>query len=141
MSRNLLQHFRNALCRHSLPLSSKTNHNQICAVLPSKHYVTYNSGSFPRTTTERGLYTSATMPARWVFKMGDTKGVTPTKLRGQIYDESDNQKENINALEAVSLEADAGIRELETKSDDNFQLYPDETTGDTLFNGIKYVYV
>ena len=79
------------------------------------------------------------MPARWVFKLGDTKGATPTKLRGKIFDESDNVKENIDALEAASLEADAGIRELETIVDEGFQLYPDETTGDTLFNGIKYV--
>ena len=141
MSRNLLQHFHNALCRHSLQLSFKTNHNLLCAVLPTKHYVSYNSWSSTRNTTERGLCTSAAMLARNVFNFRESKGATPNKLRGPIFDESDNVKENIDALEAVSLEANAGIRELDTISDDSFQLYPDETTGDTLFNGIKYVNV
>ena len=65
--------------------------------------------------------------------LGKTKGVTATGLRGDIYDESQNVSENLSALESASLDAEAS----ESLYDDTYQIYPDETTGDRLFNGIK----
>ena len=59
---------------------------------------------------------------------------SPTKLRGQLYDDSDNVQENLDALTTTQL---ALPEDAETKVDESFQLYPDETTGDQLFNGIK----
>ena len=56
---------------------------------------------------------------------GKTKGApSPNELRGKIVDESDNVEENIDALT--------------TAMTDRFQLFPDETTSNQIFNGIKF---
>ena len=70
--------------------------------------------------------------------IGRTKGVTAAKLRGDIYDESDESKENTTALESASLAEEASEYQLETHRDIH-NLFPDETTADILFNGVKYV--
>ena len=59
-----------------------------------------------------------------VCNLGKTKGPSPSDLRGKLIDGSDNIEENFEALsEAVQEE---------------FQIFPDETTSDKLFNGIKF---
>lgn len=69
--------------------------------------------------------------------LGTTKGVTATKLRGDIYDESVESKENISALESASVAEETDEYQLEAHKDIH-NLFPDENTGDTLFNGVKY---
>ena len=71
--------------------------------------------------------------------LGTTKGVTATKLRGDIYDESVESKENISALESASVAEETDEYQLEAHKDIH-NLFPDENTGDTLFNGVKYVF-
>ena len=59
-----------------------------------------------------------------VHILGKTKGPSPSDLRGKLIDGSDNIEENFEALtEAVQEE---------------FQIFPDETTSEKLFNGIKF---
>ena len=56
--------------------------------------------------------------------LGKSKGPSPTDLRGKLVDESDNVEETLGALsEAVQEE---------------FQVFPDETTSEKTFNGIKF---
>ena len=137
MTRNLLKQYHNVIYR-PLQLFSKETQKPISTVLSFERYAASNKWIPPRMLVERGLYTSATMRERRLWVMGESK-VSPTKLRGNLYDDSVNIEENVGALEAASLRTDVSERELDTISEEMFQLYPDETTADTLFNGIKYV--
>jgi len=65
--------------------------------------------------------------------IGETKGITPNSMRGPIYDESDDTGETLSALESAHVAEPANENE-NIGSD----LYPDETTADKIFNGIKY---
>ena len=56
--------------------------------------------------------------------LGKTKGPSPSDLRGKLVDESDNVEENFEALSSAIME--------------EFQIFPDETTSEKLFNGIKF---
>ena len=64
--------------------------------------------------------------------IGETKGITPNSMRGPIYDESDDTGETLSALESAHVAEPANENE-NIGSD----LYPDETTADKIFNGIK----
>ena len=144
MKGNALQLFRNILYT-PLQTVCKLNNN---GVLRSTSFIQnskiYQEKYTPITYSRKELHSSSTLnenTGRHRIILGETKGITSTKLRGPMIDESDNITENLGALEAASLAAEANedlAQELESK--DNFQLYPDETTGDTLFNGVKYVY-
>ena len=64
--------------------------------------------------------------------IGETKGITPNSMRGPIYDESDNTGETLSALESAHVAEPANENEII-----GTDLYPDETTADRIFNGIK----
>jgi len=142
MKGNALQLFRNILYT-PLQTVCKLNNN---GVLRSTSFIQnskiYQEKYTPITYSWKELHSSSTLnenTGRHRIILGETKGITSTKLRGPMIDESDNITENLGALEAASLAAEANedlAQELESK--DNFQLYPDETTGDTLFNGVKF---
>jgi len=86
--------------------------------------------------------------------MFNRRHMRPSDLRGEDIDASDNSAQNLLALKqaqmtAVSSESADGNAEEQaalSTAEDQFSLYPDEDTFDTLFNGIKfkdlpYVYV
>lgn len=88
-----------------------------------------------QTLPSNQIHTSNTLDAVRDFKpgagrrviLGLTPNYSPSKLRGPIYDESDNTKDTLSALESAH-----DLEEIEGDS-----LYPDETTADKLFDGIK----
>ena len=66
-------------------------------------------------------------PTKVRYKAGIT-APTPGKLRGKMVDDSDDITLNIGALS----------EEIAEGKGTSFQRFPDETTADTLFNGIKF---
>ena len=80
----------------------------------------------PFSTSKTNLDEEST-PTKVRYKAGLT-APTPAKLRGKMVDDSDDVALNIGALgEEISQGKASG-----------FQRFPDETTADTLFNGIKF---
>ena len=141
---SLLQPLKSLRISRVLPkdLSLEKNVN-FRSVMPFHHNcaaITHHGNNHTPENVTRGLYTSSGPLNRERF-IADK--VSTVKLRGKIYDESDNIQENLDALTSTQLAADAteAIQEDIKKKDEeeSFQLYPDETTADRLFNGIKLV--
>jgi len=65
------------------------------------------------------------------FIRGKTADVK--ELRGQTIDESDAATENVSALRQAQLK-----EESDQQGSDEFKLYPDEETFDTLYNGVRF---
>ena len=140
MRGNTLQLFRSLLYTQSLPSACKLNNNGILRSASFRqNYETCQEKYTVKSSCGRGFHTSVILNHRSArIVLGETKGVSPSKLRGQIFDESDNVKENLDALESASLAAETNKSQHQTIADeDEFQLYPDETTGDTFFKGLK----
>ena len=84
----------------------------------------------------RGFHTSGTLDMATKRFIPGKSHESTTKLRGKLFDDSDNVQENLDALTTTQLSLQ---EDTQTKVDESFQLYPDETTADQLFNGIKLV--
>ena len=134
-----LQHVKMVSPTQSLSLTCLVNYNKMTqhSVLSGQGY-TSSKYDYPHNLINRGFHTSGPVSRVQRYIVGKTKGVSPTDLRGKLYDESDNVKENLDALETVALSSEATEQQLANISqEDSFQIYPDETTSDTLFNGIR----
>ena len=104
-------------------------------------YMASETSDRPPGMEEPTLETVGPQPAKGsghrLFKLG-ARGVSPTRLRGKEYDESDNIQDNVDALATAHLfEGIQPQQQFEEQEEEDFQLYPDETTADALFNGIK----
>ena len=136
MSGIIPKFIRNGLVRplHTASYSTKKRNCQIQLMETA-----FNTGPTLNSIINK-YHTSAFLKARETFKpgagrrviLGETKGYSPDKLRGPIYDESVDTKETISALESVHAEEQAGENELFSES-----IYPDETTADKIFHGVK----
>ena len=125
---------RNVLIRQSNNASCLTKQNsqrhslgsalRICHVLDSKINEIHTSTALMAVGYRPG--------AGRTLVIGETKGVTPNTMRGPIYDESDDTGETLSALESAHQAGLADENEI-IGSD----LYPDETTADKIFHGIK----
>ena len=125
---------RNVLIRQSndasyLTIKNSQRHSlgsafRICHVLDPKIKEIHTSSALQVNTFKPGA-------GRRVI-IGETKGFTPSAMRGPMYDESDNTGETLSALESAHVAEQANENEII-----GADLYPDETTADKIFNGIK----